>query len=138
MNYENKTKINNKLENLYCGLTFIVIILYQKKFYQKLWKIFEWSTYCLCNLAEKLIWGRQINCQGRYLYDVDKKFCSYSFMVCISYIYIVYITLYVIVLYQVSYKFIWNDGVCADNTPHYCAQAVESFELNYDTIHMCY
>ena len=41
MNYENKTKINDKLENLYCGLTFIVIILYQKKFYQKLWKIFE-------------------------------------------------------------------------------------------------
>ena len=59
-------------------------------------------------------------------------------MVSISYIYIVYISLNVIVLYQVSYKFLWNDGVCADNTPHYCAQVVESFELNYDTMHMCY
>ena len=39
MNYEFKTKMNNELENLSCGFTFIVIILYQKKFYQKLWKI---------------------------------------------------------------------------------------------------
>ena len=41
-----------------------------------------------------------------------------------------------IVLYLLSHNVIWNGGVYTDITPYYCAQAVESFELNYDTMHM--
>ena len=62
MNYEFEIKMNNKLENLSCYLIFILIILYQKYFYQKLWRIWEWSTYWLCPSVEKTIWGPQINC----------------------------------------------------------------------------
>ena len=45
MNYEFKTKMNNKLENLSCGFTFIVIILYQKSFIKNYGK-FE-SEVCI-------------------------------------------------------------------------------------------
>lgn len=46
--------------------------------------------------------------------------------------------LYIMVLYHLSYKFTWNDGVYTDIAPHYCAQAVESFELNYDNMNVYY
>ena len=69
---------------------------------------------------------------------LGNKCYSYSFMVSISYIYIVCINLHIIFLYEVSYKSVWNDGLCTNITPHYCAQAVKSFESSYDTMHMCY
>ena len=43
---------------------------------------------------------------------------------------------YIIVLYHLSYKFIWNDDIYTDITSHYWDQAVENFELNCDTMHM--
>ena len=57
-------------------------------------------------------------------------------MVSISYINIVCIMFYIIVLYHLSYKFIWNDDIYTDITSHYWDQAVENFELNCDTMHM--
>ena len=86
----------------------------------------------MCTLAGKIVSGRQTYWQGRCLYDIGKSYSSYNFMVSINYIYILCIRLYIIVLYQVSYKFLWNYGVYTDITPHYCTQAVESFELNHD------
>ena len=38
--------------------------------------------------------------------------------------------LYIMVLYHLSYKFTWNDGVYTDIIPHYWTQAVKCFKLN--------
>ena len=61
-------------------------------------------------------------------------------MVCIVYIFIVSIMLYLVVLYHVSYIQVYMSSNVAytDITPHNWTQAVESFELNYDFMHMYY
>ena len=59
-------------------------------------------------------------------------------MVSITYIFIVYITLYIAVLYRNSQACMSSNGVYIDITAHDWAQAVESFELDYDFMHIYY
>ena len=62
-------------------------------------------------------------------------------MISVTCIFIASITLYIVVLFRVNYKFLCRVMVYmvyGDTTSHNWAQAVGSFELNYDFMHMYY
>ena len=83
-------------------------------------------------LVEYVIWGWQMNCQERYLFEVliVSWWALATNIVCIM--------VYVIVLYHLSNKLMCDDDVYTEITLQYRVKKVESFELNYYNMHMHY
>ena len=80
-----------------------------------------------------------MNCQGRYFNEVGKqKLFLEIYGQQYLHIYCIYYIVYSSFTSCKSQVYLLSNGVYTDITPHSCAQAVESFELNYDFMHMYY
>ena len=83
--------------------------------------------------------GREINCQGRYLHEVGKyKLFLEMYGQHYLHIYCIYCIVYSSFISCKLKVYMFSNGVYTDVTTDNWARAVESFELNYDFLHMYY
>ena len=80
--------------------------------------------------------GRQINYQGRYLYEVGKQKLSLEiYGQHYLHIYCIYYVVHGSFISCRLQVYVSSNGIYSDIKPHNWAQAVESLDLNYDFMH---
>ena len=95
------------------------------------------KSLLIMNFGRKSNWGHEINCQGRYLHEVGKeKLFLEIYGQHYQYIYRIYYIVYSSFISRKLQGYMSSNGVYTDVTPHYWTQAVESFGLKYDFMHM--